>query len=349
MNILLLYGGRSSEHEVSISSATNFLKGLKQNQYDTYLVKILQDNTWIYQDDQSKPLEHTNPKGIQVCLAPIGNKVWLIEIQSGKKIFEVNLVAPIMHGQTAEDGAIQGLCEFYDIAYIGPGILASATSFNKLVTKELVSKTYVNQAKYLALTRLNQISELDIVNDLGLPAFIKPASLGSSVGVSKVTDKAGLSQAIKTALSYDNQVLIEEAIDGREVECAILGNSDPIASPTASIITKNFYDYQTKYHGSNPPNIELPSEIDPEIEARIKSQAIEIFRVLGCKGMSRVDFFLTKNNQIIFNEINTIPGFTQYSMYPKMIELLGIDIGQLTKRLVELALTAKLQRQSLSL
>lgn len=349
MNIVLIYGGRSSEHEVSISSANNFLKGLRENPYNTHLIKILQDNTWIYQDDQSNPLEDKSPRGTQVCLAPIKNKVWLIEISSGKKIFEIDLVAPIMHGQTAEDGAIQGLCEFYNIPYIGPGILASAVSLNKLITKKIISQTNIKQAQYIEVSSVDQVSENQIIKTLGLPVFVKPVSLGSSVGVSKVNKKVDINGAIRSALSYDNQVLIEQAISGKEVECAILGNSDPIASPTASIITQDFYDYQTKYHGVNPPKIELPSRIKPEIENQIKAQAIEVFNRLECQGMSRVDFFLTDDGDIIFNEINTIPGFTKHSMYPKMIELLGIDIGQLTKQLVELALKAKLKRQSLSL
>ena len=251
------------------------------------------------------------------------------------------MVFPVLHGPFGEDGTVQGLLKLANIAYVGAGVLGSAIGMDKDVMKRLLRDAGIPVARFVAANKYSSKPiDFDAARDqLGLPLFVKPANLGSSVGIHKVTDRDEFQRAVRDALNYDDKVLIEECINGREIECSVLGNDNPIASVPGEILPRHeFYSYEAKYLDENGAVLEIPAKLSSETLERIRQLAIRTFTVLCCEGMARIDFFLRNSDEIIVNEINTIPGFTRISMYPKLWEATSISYSELIDRLIQLAL-----------
>ncbi|MCL2805027.1 MAG: D-alanine--D-alanine ligase [Treponema sp.] len=303
----LLFGGKSAEHEISLLSANNILEAMDRKKFDPVLIKIEKNGKWQMND-----------------------------------IFQCDVIFPILHGPFGEDGTIQGLLKLADIPFVGPGVLGSAAGMDKDVMKRLLRDAQIPIGKFLVLNYNQTMSFTEIEAALGSPVFVKPANMGSSVGISKVRNEAELAAALKEAFLYDTKVIMEEFIPGREIECAVLGNEDPIASVPGEIIpSHDFYSYDAKYLDEKGAVLHIPAKFEAaqETEKRIQELAVKVFKVLCCEGLSRVDFFLKNNGELIVNEINTMPGFTRISMYPKMWEASGISYTELITRLIELAIS----------
>ena len=311
LKIAVLYGGKSTEHDVSIESAKNVMAAMDKKKY-----KIL-------------PIEIDRQGKRHAILAE--------EMKNADVIF------PVLHGSCGEDGAMQGLCKLLDKPFVGCGVLGSAIGMDKEATKRLLRDAGIPVAKFIAIDNHygypTAINWGKIKRELGTPVFIKPANSGSSVGISKAKNEKQFREAIKLAFVHDNKVLIEEYIKGREIECAVLGNNDPIASTLGEVIPKHeFYSYEAKYIDPNGAVLEIPAKIPKKLADEIQKLAIKTFKALYCEGMARVDFFLKENGDILVNEINTIPGFTKISMYPKLWEANGISYSSLIDKLIELAI-----------
>ena len=346
--VAVLFGGRSAEHEVSLQSARNVIDAIDKEKYEPVLIGIDRNGAWFLNDESMPLLNSDNPRLIALnkCQSPVslipGDQAGvLINPQSPTAMQAVDVIFPVLHGPYGEDGSVQGLAKLANVACVGSDILGSAISMDKDVSKRLLRASGVAVARHRCLRRNDLSSELplQVEQTLGFPAFVKPANMGSSVGVVKVLQAAGLIPAIESALQYDSKVLIEEEITGREIECAVLGNDDPVASTVGEIETSDgFYSYEKKYIDDSAAVLKIPAELDPPTLARVQAASIAAFKVLECRGMARVDMFLTATGEIFINEINTIPGFTAISMYPKLWQASGISYTQLIDRLIQLAL-----------
>ena len=303
----ILFGGKSAEHEISLLSAKNIIEAIDKEKFDPVPVKIDKTGEWEIKDLKSIP---------------------------------VDVVFPILHGPFGEDGTVQGLLKIADIPFVGPGVLGSAVGMDKDVMKRLLRDAGLPIGKFLVQkSHEKPISFDEVKTALGNPFFIKPANMGSSVGISKVRSEAEYTAALKDAFQYDTKIVIEEFIPGREIECAVLGNETPIASVPGEIIPiHDFYSYDAKYIDDKGASLEIPAKLDEQTVKRIQELSIKVFQTLCCEGLSRVDFFLKENNQLVINEINTMPGFTKISMYPKMFEATGVSYTELITRLIELAM-----------
>ena len=340
----VVFGGMSTENEVSVVSANSVLKNLDENKYELYPVYIDKDGTWYQYDyckEERKLAEAVHhKKKIQDVMGYLQN---------------LDIVFPVLHGLYGEDGTIQGLFELLKKPYVGCGVLASSVGMDKVYTKIVFERAGLKQAKYEYIKRYKdnyiyidkefneEIVQLDqiiekIVTNLKFPMFIKPSNSGSSVGINKAKNKEELKQSIEYASKFDSKILVEEGIEGREVECAVLGNEEVIASCVGEIKpAEEFYSYDAKYKNEESKT-EIPANIPEELSDEIRKQAIKAFKSIDGKGLSRVDFFIeNETNQIYINEINTLPGFTSISMYPKLFEASGIGYQELLDRLIELS------------
>ncbi len=348
--VLVLFGGTSSEHEVSLKSAATVISILENTAHDVVKVGITKNGQWLFTtastDEIKNDLWETNKLNCRAILSPerVNQGIILLKDNSFETV-KVDCVWPVLHGKYGEDGTVQGLCELAGIPYVGPGVCASAVSMDKSRTKIVVEKTGVRQADYFLVKKDSYESDTEKnIKEITehfkgvFPLFVKPCSAGSSVGVAKVANHAELCQAIETALKHDRKVLIEESIVGREVEVAVLGNADPKASVVGEVLSANeFYDYSAKYINSASKTV-IPASIQQTESEKLRSAAVTIYSALECKGLSRVDFFLCDNEEIVFNEINTLPGFTNVSMYPKLWEASGMSNTELANTLISLAL-----------
>lgn len=333
IKVAVIYGGKSSEHEVSLKSAFGVIKAMSSDKYDILPIGITKEGRWVtgelgelMADGQSMRLGEE-----EFLLYPDGQN---------NKGLKIDVVFPVMHGTYAEDGAIQGLLELTGIPYVGCGIAASAIAFDKDLTKRMVSLLNLSQADYVAVEKYNYQAKLkEAAERIGFPCFVKPARQGSSVGIFKVNSEAELRSAVEQSFAYDSKVMIEEFISGREIEISVLGNEYPEVSLPGEIISAaEFYDYEAKY-SSNSTRLNIPADVSGEQIADMQQRAKLIYQTLGCRGLARVDFFLThKDNTFCFNEINTMPGFTPMSMYAKMWEAAGLKYADLLDKLIELAL-----------
>ena len=352
----ILFGGRSAEHEISLLSAKNIIDALDRNKYEPVLIGIDKLGRWLMNEPSRFLLNETNPKLIAlnkansegVALAP-QSAGRLTSLDHGRLDTTVDVVFPVLHGPFGEDGTIQGLLKLANVPFVGAGVLGSAIGMDKDVMKRLLREAGIPVPKFLVFGH-NQRPDFDAVSHtLGTPVFVKPANLGSSVGISKAGDKAGFDKAAAEAWRYDRKILVEAAIQGREIECAVLGNDDPIASLPGEIIpTHEFYDYDAKYVDENGARLEAPAKLPPETVKRVQDLAVRTFKTLNCEGMGRVDFFLQADGTLLVNEINTIPGFTKISMYPRLWGLSGISYTQLIDRLIQLAFERFEREQRLS-
>lgn len=333
LKVAVLYGGCSSEHEVSLRSAYSVIKAMDKEKYDILPIGISKKGDWL----TGKIDELLTDQQI----LKLGNEsIQIVPNPQENRHLKIDVVFPVMHGTTAEDGKIQGLLDLAQIPYVGCDTSASVLSFDKALTKTIASLIGLQQSNYILLEkRAYQDKLLQVEQKLGYPCFVKPARQGSSVGISKVVTFAQLEEAVLKAFQYDEKVVVEEFIEGREIEVSVLGNSNPQASLPGEIMPgADFYDYDSKYI-NNTSKLEIPAKVTEEQIKEVQKKAVQIYQALGCQGLSRVDFFLTKKtNQFYFNEINTMPGFTSISMYPKLWEASGLPYSQLIDKLLQLAL-----------
>jgi D-alanine-D-alanine ligase len=344
----ILFGGRSAEHEVSLQSAKNIIDAIDTNNYELVLIGIDKKGQWHLNEESRFLLPATESglptlpeTGENLALVPGKQIEQLVALSGEHRPGSLDVIFPVLHGPFGEDGTVQGLLKLANIAFVGAGVLGSAIGMDKDVMKRLLRDAGIPIARFLVINRYSskEIGFDDARDQLGLPLFIKPANLGSSVGIHKVKDREEFESAVRNALNYDNKILIEECIRGREIECSVLGNENPIASVPGEILPRHeFYSYEAKYLDENGAALEIPAKLPPPTSERIRQLAIETFSVLCCEGMARVDFFLRNGEEIIVNEINTIPGFTRISMYPKLWEATGVPYGELIDRLIQLAL-----------
>ncbi|NLW55164.1 MAG: D-alanine--D-alanine ligase [Firmicutes bacterium] len=344
LRIALIYGGQSGEHEVSVMSASSVLKAVA-GKMEVFPIGITKDGQWI---PGLSPEALVETGQLEVTPPPQEVDYKLLENPSGFILGElkekVNLVFPLLHGPMGEDGTIQGLLELAGIPYIGGGIAASALGMDKALMKALFCQQGLPVGDYQVFLRkeweTGPQSVIEAVEaNLGYPCFVKPANMGSSVGISKAHDRKGLKKALDLAALYDRKLIVEAFLDGQEVECAVLGNDQPEASIPGEIIAgAEFYDYEDKYV-KNEAKLVIPASITPQQTAEVQELAIKAFKAIDCAGMARVDFFvLRKDGRVLVNEINTIPGFTKISMYPKLWEASGLSYSTLIERLADLAL-----------
>jgi D-alanine-D-alanine ligase len=347
IHVGLLFGGKSTEHEVSLQSVNSVMKVIDQEKYEITLIGIDKKGQWYLCDQADFLISAENPKkikmkhtGIPVALALGKSAEQLICFSKPIVYKKLDVVFPILHGTYGEDGTMQGLLKLANIPFVGPSVLGSAIGMDKEVAKRLLRDAGIPIAKFEVYQQWEEetINFESIVEKLGLPLFVKPANLGSSVGITKVRNKAEFIHGIREAFTFDTKILIEEFVEGWEIECAVLGNENPMASQLGAIIPQQeFYSYDAKYMDEKGATIQLPAQISSDVAQRMQELAVKTYKVLCCEGMTRVDFFLTKENKIIINEINTIPGFTKISMYPKLWEISGIPYPQLIDRLIQLA------------
>ncbi|MGL5329741.1 MAG: D-alanine--D-alanine ligase family protein [Peptostreptococcaceae bacterium] len=351
LNVALIFGGKSGEHEVSLLSTASIYDNINRDKYNVYTIGITKEGTWLYYDGNSENIKNGKwaelaNKNVEINLVPMGNKEVGILFEDGT-VQKIDVLFPVLHGPYGEDGTIQGLFEISQIPYVGCGVLASSTGMDKLICKTIYSEIGLAQVNYCHTNRWSfnksQENELnEIENKLNYPIFVKPANLGSSVGISKATNRKELLEGINEALIYDSRIVLEQGIDAREIEVAVLGNEEVKASIAGEIKpAKDFYDYEDKYiNGSS--TYDIPAKISEADMENIRTMAIKAFKALDGKGLSRVDFFIDKKSGDIFiNEINTLPGFTSISMYPKMWEATGLSYSNLIDKLIELALDSK--------
>ncbi|MBP7184327.1 MAG: D-alanine--D-alanine ligase [Saprospiraceae bacterium] len=346
LKVAIIFGGKSAEHSISLISATNIINALDKNIYEPILLGIDKKGEWRYNLDYA----HLNvdltkhdyfEKSQVVYLRNIDKSAAILSVLDNKKLAHFDVGFPIIHGTFGEDGTLQSILEALDIPFVGPDNLGSAIGMDKDVTKRLLRDANIPIARFYSLLK-NQKDELsfqEIIADLGSPIFVKPANAGSSVGVTKVNSLEEYENAINLAFRYDNKIIIEEAVIGKEVECAVLGNEHPEASVIGEIVpTVEFYTFEAKYVSTDGAKLRIPADIDADISEQIRKIAIKAFKLLCCEGLSRVDFFLRADNTFVLNEINTLPGFTSISMYPKLWEYSGIPYQELLNRLIELGL-----------
>lgn len=348
LRVGIVFGGKSAEHEVSLQSAKNIVDAIDKTRFEVVLLGIDKQGQWHINDAGSYLLNADDPSRIALrpsdtTLAHIPGRTAqsLIDADNGQPLPSIDVIFPIVHGTLGEDGSLQGMLRVANLPFVGSDVLASAACMDKDVTKRLLRDAGLAIAPFITLTRVNrqQVSFADVTAKLGLPLFVKPANQGSSVGVSKVTSEAQYQQAVALAFEFDHKVIVEQGIKGREIECAVLGNDQPQASTCGEIVlNSDFYAYDTKYIDDNGARVEVPAAIAPEVNEHIRQVAVQAYSTLGCCGMARVDVFLTPDNQVIINEINTLPGFTNISMYPKLWQASGISYSELITRLIELAL-----------
>lgn len=344
-NIVVIMGGRSSEHEVSLVSAATVVENINTEVYNVIMVGITKDGQWKLIESLDKVRDGSWVQGhTQAILSPETGKGELILMQKDRvDTVHVEVVFPVLHGMNGEDGTLQGLLELAQIPYVGCGVLASACSMDKFYTKIIVDAIGIRQAKFVGVRR-GELTDMDEVvsrveKELDYPVFVKPSKAGSSQGVSKAEDREGLVAALRLAAQHDSKILVEENIVGRELECAVLGGAEAKASGVGEILAADtFYSYEAKYNNEDSRTVVGPELPEGRTE-EIRRDAEAIFKALDCYGLSRVDFFLTKDTEeVVFNEINTLPGFTAISMYPMLWEAEGVDKKELIQRLIDLAM-----------
>jgi len=349
LRVGVIFGGRSGEHEVSLRSAESIITAMDKGRYEVVPIGITSEGRWLVSGNATAMLPEavmtsSNHQDVAIIGDPTRQGLTrLDEAHNALSSEPLDVVFPVLHGTYGEDGTIQGLLEMAGVPYVGCGVLASATGMDKITMKQLFERAGLTVAGYEWFLRSSW--ELDnerviehVSQSLGFPVFVKPANLGSSVGISKAANKQELRDAINDAARYDRKILVERAINGREIEISILGNEHPIASlPGEVIVGHEFYDYEDKYI-DNTSRTEVPAKLPAEIIEEIQRDGVRAFQAIDGSGLARVDFFVDGTNRVIINEINTMPGFTSISMYPKLWQASGISYSELIDRLIDLAI-----------
>ena len=351
LNVCVLFGGISPEHAVSLRSAESVLNNLDGEKYNIFPVGITRQGQWLLFGSENYSLLPGGawedcPDNCRAVISPVRGEGLLVVREDGLQQEKIDVVFPVLHGENGEDGAMQGLLQLAGIPYVGPHVSASAVAMDKTLTKLVVDQAGLPQAAWM-LVRRNELSYhaeqiLDQLEEkFTYPMFVKPAGTGSSVGVSKAADRQALLDTLVAAAKYDEKVLVEEFIHGREVEVAVMGNDSPMASICGEIDSgAEFYDYDAKYI-TDTSVAYIPARIDEDVAEVVRDAAVKIYSAIGCQGLSRVDFFVTyEGSRVVFNEINTLPGFTSISMYPKLFAASGIPYDQLIDKLLQLAMEA---------
>jgi D-alanine-D-alanine ligase len=360
LRIGVIFGGRSGEHEVSLMSARSVLSVLDPQKYEVFEIGITHEGTWLSGINVLQAFETNKLDGLfQVVLLPEptrGGQLYAIRAQAGKEqleaIVNLDVIFPVLHGTFGEDGTMQGLLELADVAYIGAGVLGSSVGMDKILFKDVMRANNIPVVESVTVFRSQATSRMDdviktIEANLTYPVFVKPANLGSSVGVTKCRNRSDLYEGILEGAQFDRRVLVERGVNGREIEVSVLGNEDPIASVAGEIRPcDDFYSYEAKYIDEGSELL-IPAPIDEATMAKIRDIAIRAYKAADCAGMARVDFLLDRDtNEVFLNEINTIPGFTKISMYPKLWEASGISYPELVQRLIDLAFSRKAERDA---
>lgn len=343
----LVFGGASSEYEVSLQSATSILNNLDEEKYDIYKIGITKEGGMFYYTGKVSRIAENKWQGkdcVPCVLSPDREHHGMILFgETQAEVIRLDCIFPVLHGKNGEDGTIQGLFSMAGIPYVGCGYLASSACMDKIVTHTLLDSAGINGAKWLGITRheyrrdpavfAGRVSE-----ELGYPCFVKPANAGSSVGITKVTSPEGFSAAMELAFSHDSRVIVEQMVYGVELECAVLGNDEPEASCLGEIAPQSdFYDYNAKYIDGTTKTY-APARIPEKSAEEVRRTAVQAFQAMGCRGLARVDFFLEESGRVVLNELNTIPGFTKISMYPQLFIASGLSYPALLDRLIELAM-----------
>lgn len=351
LSVCVLFGGVSPEHEVSLRSAEYVLNTIDKEKYNVFPVGITKDGDWVLFDGTDYSML---PAGTwqdwegnrRAAISPVRGQ-GLLSFENDCVVRErIDVVFPVLHGENGEDGSIQGLLQIAGIPYVGPHVASSAVCMDKTLTKLVAELAGVRQADWYLVTKISYAGNPEGVMDgverkFSYPVFVKPAGTGSSVGVSKAKNREALAEAVEEALKFDDKVLVEEFIAGKEVEVAVLGNGTPMASICGEIDAgADFYDYEAKYI-ANTSTAHIPARISEQTAETVRELAVKVYEAMGCRGLSRVDFFVThEGEEVVFNEINTIPGFTSISMYPKLFAASGIAGAELIDQLIELAVEA---------
>jgi len=337
--LIVLFGGRSAEHDVSCVTAAHVIRAVDPTKYQIFVIGITRDGTWVHPEDIQRKID-AQSRDLPTSLVAEGTEVSTSVISDFARS-RSTVVMPLLHGPLGEDGTVQGLLEMLDVAYVGSGVLACATAMDKVASKQLLGANGIAQCRYTSrhISDINKDVLQDIANELSLPLFVKPANMGSSVGISKAKTQEDLTQAVNTAALYDEWIIFEESVTGREIEVSVLGNLEPRASIAGEIIPGNeFYDYDDKYITDGAQLI-VPAPLTKEQMHTVQKIAVQAYKALRCEGMARVDFFFEEDGRgFLCNEINTIPGFTPISMYPKLWNESGVNYSQLIDELVSLAL-----------
>lgn len=353
LRVGILFGGKSAEHEVSLQSAKNIADAIDKTKYEVSLIAIDKAGKWLLPNQAEFLLNATDPKTIALNTA--GNEsVALVPQSSGEvtslsnthTLPKVDVMFPILHGPFGEDGTVQGLLKLAGVPFVGAGVLGSAVGMDKDVMKRLLRDAGVPIARFAVFYK-GEVASFDAVSaELGLPLFIKPANLGSSVGVSKAKNKQEFDDAVAHAFAFDTKIIVEEFIDGRELECGVLGNQHPEASVVGEIVPHHeFYSYEAKYLDADGAALVVPADIPKEAAEQLRALAVLVFKTLSCEGLARVDFFYTKDGKVFVNEINTMPGFTKVSMYPRLWDASGVSYTELITRLIDLGVERFAQEQ----
>ena len=349
LSVCILFGGVSPEHEVSLRSAESVLNNIDQSKYNVFPVGITKDGDWIHYTGKDYSLLPSGewkdyPENRRAAISPVRGQ-GLLSFEGDCVVRErIDVVFPVLHGENGEDGTIQGLLQLAGIPYVGPHVAASAVAMDKTLTKLVADQAKIPQAAWELVRRSDLDCRLDAVvsqleSRFSYPMFVKPAGTGSSVGVSKAADRECLIRGLLGAAVYDDKVLVEEFIQGKEIEVAVMGNRNPVASVCGEIDSgAEFYDYDAKYV-TDTSVAYIPARIDEETAEKVRDMAVRVYQAIGCRGLSRVDFFVTDaDNRVVLNEINTIPGFTSISMYPKLFAASGIPYSKLIDELLGLAM-----------
>jgi D-alanine-D-alanine ligase len=360
LRIGIVFGGRSGEHEISLRSARSIVDAIDRARYDVTLIGIDRAGRWhvltepAFHQLTNAALPALDGTGTEVLLPPRpGKHDLIVPSEPTASLGQLDVLFPVLHGTYGEDGTIQGLLELADIPYVGSGVLGSAVGMDKDIQKRLLQAAGIPVVPFLTVTRRQWETDdravIAAATSLGLPVFVKPANLGSSVGISKVKTLEGLRAGVVTALEYDNKIIIEQGVDAREIECAVLGNEAPEASVPGEVCPHSeFYSYEAKYVDDSGATLLIPAPLTPAQVEVVRQLAVRVFLLLDCAGMARVDFFLDRGSDTVYvNEINTIPGFTTISMYPKLWEASGVSYTELIHRLIDLALQRHVQRSQL--
>ena len=344
INVAILFGGRSAEHDISLRSAKNVIKSIDKTKYNLVFIGIDKKGNWL-QFNRAQKLAEIAEKDELNLEGAIGQLALQLGAQgvftssNGEQQLSVDVAFPVLHGPFGEDGSVQGLLKLANIPFVGPSLLGSAAGMDKDVMKRLLRDGGLPISEYVCLRVGEEVPDFKYFDEkLGMPCFVKPANLGSSVGISKARNEKELIEAIKVAFQFDKKIIIEKNINGREIECAILGNADAKASVTGEVIAHHdFYSFDSKYIDDQGSETRIPANISDEKQDEIREMALKTFQILECEGLSRVDIFLQENGELVVNEINTIPGFTSISMYPMLWKESGIEYAELIDELIVLA------------
>jgi D-alanine-D-alanine ligase len=351
LRVALLFGGRSGEHDVSVLSAANIFRALDPERYEIVPIAITRDGKWLLCPLSDGVFPAAVPEhGAQASLLPGGRGRLLVVQEDDPNRLDASLAVdvlfPALHGPYGEDGTVQGLAELADVPYVGSAVLGSASAMDKDVAKRLMIQAGLPTARFVSLRLGQPISFETVSRELGRPVFVKPARLGSSIGVSKASSTQEFERAVAEAFRHDDKILIEECVIGREIECGVLENEDGslLVSAPGEIVPTNrhdFYTYEAKYLDDNGALIKVPADVPDSVVATAQKLAGDVFQTLGCQGLARVDFFLRQDGSLLINEVNTLPGFTNISMYPKVLEASGVSYAVLVDRLIRHALARK--------